>query len=63
MEKIDADTLRDWLDAADLYIIDVRSQAAWNESNLKIQHARHFEAHEVQNWGKDLPRDKRLVLY
>ncbi len=59
MEKLDADTLVDWLDAADLYIIDVRSPAAWDESHLKIKHARHFEAHEVENWGKALPRDKK----
>ncbi len=63
MEKIDAETLRDWLDAADLYIIDVRNQAAWDESDLKIKFAHHFEAYEVENWGKDLPRDKRLILY
>ena len=63
MEKIDADTLKDWLEAPDLYIIDVRGQSAWDESAAKIRHAHRFDPYAVESWGKNLPRDKRLVLY
>jgi rhodanese-related sulfurtransferase len=63
MEKIDVDTLKNWLEDPDLCIIDVRGQAAWEESAAKIRHARRFDPYAVESWGKNLPRDKKLVLY
>jgi rhodanese-related sulfurtransferase len=63
MEKIDIDTLRSWLDAPDVFILDVRNPNDWGASSVKIKNARRFDPLKFGEWAHDLPRDKRLVLY
>ncbi len=63
MEKIDIDTLHNWLDDPDVFIMDVRNPGDWDASTRKIKHAHRFETYNFWDWANDLPRDKRLVLY
>ncbi len=63
MEKITAETLKGWLEDPDVFVIDLRNQADWEDSNTKIRHAHRFDPFKVANWSKTLPRDKNLVLY
>ncbi len=63
MQKIDLDTLRSWLDAPDVFIMDVRNPNDWEVSSTKIKHARRFDPLRFGEWASGLPRDKRLVLY
>lgn len=63
MEKIGIDTLHNWLDEPDVFIMDVRNPADWEASSSKIAHAHRFDNSRLGEWANDLPRDKRLVLY
>ena len=63
MEKIDIDTLHNWLDAPDVFVMDVRNPNDWEASPSKIKHAQRFDPLRLKDWANDLPRDKRLVLY
>jgi hypothetical protein len=63
MEKIDKETLRGWLGDPGVFIIDVRTQADWEGSPVKVEHAHRFDPQKVTEWAQDLPRDKKLVLY
>lgn len=64
MERIDAATLRDWLDIPEVYILDVRSPRAWEASRVKIPRAHHFNPHDPVNlWAENIPRDKKVVAY
>ncbi len=63
MEKIDPDILKGWLGAPDVFIIDLRNQAAWEGSNAKIAGAHRFDPQRVSEWSRDLSKDQRLVLY
>jgi rhodanese-related sulfurtransferase len=63
VEKIDADTLRNWLETPDIFILDLRNQAAWEGSDSKIRGAHRFDPQRMAEWSGNLPRDRRLVLY
>ncbi len=63
MEKIEQETLQKWLEEPDVLILDVRAAHDWDASNVKIKHARRYDPTKYAEWGKNLPRDKRLVLY
>ena len=64
MEKITPETLKGWLGASDLFILDLRNQAAWEGGDAKIKSAHRFDPGQ---WSpasaRDIPRDKRIVLY
>jgi len=64
MEKITADTLRDWLEDPGLFIMDVRSPLAWAGSTTKVKHAHRFDPAQLSPAAlQEIPRDKKLVLY
>ncbi len=62
---VNPDTLKSWLGAPELLLIDVRPPEAWSEATTKIKGAVRRDPGEdkVAVWGKDLPRDKKIVLY
>jgi rhodanese-related sulfurtransferase len=64
MERIDPETLRDWLENPEIYILDVRSPQAWEASRVKTPGAHHFDPHQpVETWAPNIPKDKKLVAY
>jgi rhodanese-related sulfurtransferase len=64
MEKITPETLKGWLGAPDLFVIDLRNVAAWEGSSIKIKGAHRIDPAQWPSAAAgDLPRDKRLVLY
>ena len=65
VQFVDADTLKSWLGAPDLLLIDVRSAGTWNRSDIKIQGAVRGDPakDKVAVWGKNLPKDKKIVVY
>jgi rhodanese-related sulfurtransferase len=63
VEKIDPDTLRNWLEDTDIFIMDVRNPNDWEASPAKIKNARRFDPLKFGEWARGLPQDKRLVLY
>ena len=52
MEKIDVDTLRQWLDDPEVFIMDVRNPGDWDASSSKIEHAQRFETAKVGRVGQ-----------
>ncbi len=64
MEKITPETLRDWLEDPQVFIMDVRSPLAWAASTAKVKHAHRFDpAQLILGAIKDIPKDKKVVLY
>jgi rhodanese-related sulfurtransferase len=64
MEKITPETLRGWLGDMDLFILDVRNQAAWEGSRAKIRQAHRFDpARWSPDAAGDIPKDNKIVLY
>ncbi len=63
MAKIAPDTLKDWLDDPQIFILDLRNPTAWEGSRSKIRHAHRFDPTRFPEWARNLPRDKKLVLY
>jgi rhodanese-related sulfurtransferase len=63
MEMVDRDTARHWLGDLDYIFIDIRSKQEWEASTEKIERARHMDPDQVSKWGKELPKNKKIVLY
>ena len=64
MERIDKETLRDWLGDPEVYILDVQVPRDWDASPAKIEHAHHFDPLQpVETWAQNLPQDKKIVAY
>lgn len=63
MKTVDKETLKSWVGQADLFLMDVRSETAWNRSIAKIEQARRFEPKRFSKMAMDIPKNKKLVLY
>jgi len=63
METVERDTARHWLGDPNYIFIDIRSNQEWEAASEKITRAVHFDPDKVSNWGKKLPKDKKIVLY
>jgi rhodanese-related sulfurtransferase len=63
MEKITPETLKVWLGAPDLFLVDLRNAAAWEGSGARIKGAHRLDPTQWPPSAGDLPRDKRIVLY
>ena len=55
-------TLKSWLNDADLLIIDVRL-FSYDTSKKKIKGAVRQDPGKVKAWAATLPKDKKIVLY
>jgi len=60
---LDGAALKAMLDDPQLLIIDVRTPKDWNSSDKKIKAAVRQDPNKVAEWGKALPKDKKIVLY
>jgi len=47
----------------DILILDVRTGASYNGSNVKIKGAMRFAPNDVDAWSKNLPKDKEIITY
>ena len=47
----------------DILILDVRTGASYNGSNIKIKGAMRFAPNDVDAWSKNLPKDKEIITY
>ncbi len=63
MKTVDRDTLKNWLGKPDLFLMDVRSGNAWSRSIAKIEHAHRFDPDKFGKMARDIPKNKKLVLY
>ena len=63
MESVDRETLKGWLGQSDLFLMDVRSATGWNNSIAKIEHAHRFDPEKLSKMVRDIPKNKKLVLY
>ncbi|RJR40684.1 MAG: hypothetical protein C4567_10720 [Deltaproteobacteria bacterium] len=61
--RIDCPTVTKWLADPQVIIIDVRAPQDWEKSDKKIKGALRRDSKAVQTWAKDLPKDKKIVLY
>jgi rhodanese-related sulfurtransferase len=64
MQKLDRDTLKHWLGDPGVVILDLRTTSEWEASELKIEHAIHFDPRRPASaLARELPKNKKLVLY
>ncbi len=63
MKTVDRDTLKSWLGQPDLFLMDVRTRAEWEKSAAKIEHAKRFDPDLIAKMAKEIPKNKKLVLY
>ena len=61
--RISKEDLKGKLGAADLIIIDVRTDRDWDSSDLKIRGAVRENPGIVDFWAENYPKDKTIVLY
>lgn len=61
--RIDCPTVKNWLADPQVIIIDVRAPQDWENSDKKIKGALRRDSKAVKTWAKDLPKDKKIVLY
>jgi rhodanese-related sulfurtransferase len=63
MESVDKETLRNWLEQPDLFLMDVRSTFAWDHSIAKIKQAHRFAPDKLPRMLQDIPKNRKLVIY
>jgi hypothetical protein len=61
--RITVDQLHKMLGNPDLVVIDVRDPLSWKKSDLKIAGAVREDYKKVDEWAKDLSKEKTFVLY
>ncbi len=61
METVDRKTVRSWLGSYDYIFIDIRDKKLLDASQEKIERARHLDPTKISTWGKELPKDKKIV--
>ncbi len=61
--RLECATLKAWLADPQVIIIDVRSPQDWEKSDKKIKGAQRRDSKTAKDWAKDLPKDKKIVLY
>ncbi len=62
MKTVERETLKGWLGQPDLFLMDVRA-AGWQRSIAKIEHAHRFEPDRLGKMARDIPKNRKLVLY
>ena len=61
--RITKEEVKEMLDHSNVIIIDVRTDKAWDMSELKIKGAVREDPWNVNSWMNKYPRDKTLVFY
>jgi rhodanese-related sulfurtransferase len=63
MKSVDKETLSKWLEQPDLFLMDVRSDSAWDRGIAKIKHAHRFAPDKLPQMVQDIPKNRKLVIY
>jgi rhodanese-related sulfurtransferase len=64
VSRITIDELKHSLDNKEqVFIIDTRSPAAWESSNVKISGAVRIHYSELEQHISEIPRDRTIVTY
>jgi hypothetical protein len=64
VHRISKDVLKSRLGDPDTFIIDVRQEGDWTQSDRKIKGAvREDPAQDVLSWEGKYPKNKKIVLY
>jgi hypothetical protein len=61
--RMTKEELKGMLGNPEVTIIDVRANADWTGSNLKIKGAVREDPRKLNTWEDKYPKDKTLVLY
>jgi len=61
--RITKEELRALIDNPNVIIVDVRTNAGWSESKLKIKGAVREDPTKVKSWIEKYPLDKTFVFY
>ncbi len=61
--RMTKEELKGMLSNLDVIIIDVRTERAWEMSELKIKGAVRENPSDVNSWTDKYPKDKTLVFY
>ena len=61
--RVDKEKVKGWLDNPEVMIIDVRATGDWEASDKKIKGAVRRDPNKADVWAKDLPKEKKIVLY
>lgn len=61
--RADKEKVKGWLDDPAVMIIDVRASGDWEGSDKKVKGAVRQDPNKADAWAKDLPKDKKIVLY
>ncbi len=61
--RMTKDELKALIGKPDVIVIDVRTDAGWKESILKIKGAVREDSDHVASWMDKYPKDKTLVFY
>ena len=61
--RITKEELKAMIGNPNVIIVDVRTNAGWNESKLKIKGAIREDPTQVKSWIEKYPLDKTFVFY
>jgi len=61
--RMTKEEVKEMLDNSTVIIIDVRTDKAWEMSELKIKRAVREDPRNVNSWMDKYPKDKTLVFY
>ena len=61
--RITKEVLKTMMDNPNVIIVDVRTNAGWSESKLKIKGAVREDPSKVKSWIEKYPLDKTYVFY
>ncbi len=60
---ISKDDLKAMLDKPDIAILDLRSAADWDKSDMKIKGAMREDPMNVDSWAGKFAKDKQIIMY
>jgi rhodanese-related sulfurtransferase len=64
VKRITVDEVKRRLDRGEeIFIIDTRSPAAWNTSNIKIKGAVRIHYSDLESHLLEIPRDRMILAY
>jgi len=61
--RIPKEEVKSLLGKPDIFIVDVRADRDWTDSDLKIKGAIREDPQTIESWANKYPKDKTLVFY
>jgi hypothetical protein len=63
VSRITKEELKEMLGQPGVVLLDVRPEAQWRVSEMKLPGAVHEDPAKVQSWAHKYPKDAKIVLY